>query len=136
MKLDNSRDSNGMEKCDAGDYVLVKFKSGTNGKCHVGIIDNDDDTEYEGRFMKRKEWDEFSEAVVFIYQDKGKCSFPKSDVAYWQKYQTQSLLVDLHVVISSFAFNLLSENSLLVEQTFDWNSQTTLYTNRTIYFCY
>ena len=29
--------------------------------------------------MKRKGWDEFLEADVFIYQDKDKCSFPKSD---------------------------------------------------------
>ena len=55
-----------MEECDTDVYVLIKFKSGTNEKCYVGIINSADDTDFEGRFMKRKMWDEFLEAAVFI----------------------------------------------------------------------
>ena len=72
MKLDDPSEcvSDVMEECDTGVCFLIKFKSGANEKYFVGIIDNADNTGYDGRFMKIKGWDEFLEADVFIIKIK------------------------------------------------------------------
>ena len=73
MDLDDrpSREDDIVISCDVGHFVLLKFIS---SKClnilqYVGVIDNIYESDFEGRFIKRKLWDELLRKDLSAFQE-------------------------------------------------------------------